>query len=115
MENEVIENVMRKSLFSKLPKWLKVILVIISILTLVYWVSFIVIKILSAIRFILQEISKKEHWWFFVVTMLVVGIVALLLSQFVFGLDPFGKVISWCVSIFDKIKDPFIQWVITWK
>ena len=115
MENEVIENVMKKSLFSKLPKWLKVILVIISVLTLVYWVGFIVIKILSAIRFILQEISKKEHWWFFVVTMLLVGIVALLLSQFVFGLDPFGKIATWCVSIFDKVKDSFINWVITWK
>lgn len=115
MENELLEKVAKTSLFSKLPKWLKVVLVIISILTLVYWVGFIVIKILSAIRFILQEISKKEHWWFFIVTMLLVGIVALLLAQFVFGLDPFGKLTEWCVGIFDNMKEKFIDWILTWK
>ena len=111
--NEVIESVVKTSLFSKLPKWLKVILIIVSILTLVYWVGFVVIKILSLIRFILQEISKKEHWWFFIVTMLLVGIVALLLAQFVFGLDPFGKLSVWCVGIFDKITETIIEWVLS--
>lgn len=115
MENEVIEKVVKQTLFSKMPKWLKTILIILSILTLVYWVGFVVIKILSALRFILQEISKKEHWWFFIVTMLIVGIVALLLSQFVFGLDPFGKLASWCCEIFDNIKDAFIDWILTWR
>lgn len=115
MENEVIEKVVKQTSFSKMPKWLKTILIILSILTLVYWVGFVVIKILSALRFILQEISKKEHWWFFIVTMLIVGIVALLLSQFVFGLDPFGKLASWCCGIFDSLKDSFIDWILTWR
>lgn len=111
--NAIIENVTKTSFFSRLPKWLKITLIIISILTLVYWVGFIVIKILSLVRFILQEISKKEHYWFFIVTMLVVGIVALLLSQYVFGLDPFGKIGDWCTETYDKIINEVTKWILS--
>lgn len=112
MEDSVVDTVVKKSLFSNLPKWLKIFLVVLSIITMVYWIGYIVIKILALVRFILEQVSKKEHWWFFVIVILLVGIVALLLAQFVYDLNPFGNFFDWCEEIFDKARNAIGEWIL---
>ena len=91
--------------YSNFPKWLKVVLLIISILTLVYWLGLITFKILSAIRYVGAFLFDKRNYWTFIVTLLIIGISAILLAQFYFNLDPIGKLLNWAEQVFNDLRN----------
>lgn len=89
---------------SKLPKWLKILIYIVLTLTLIYWLGLLVYKFLEAIRKFIHWASEQRNWWTFLTCILILGIGSLLLAQFVFGLDPFGKVTQWFVNCFNNMR-----------
>lgn len=98
MEQQVI----KRSLFSKMPKWLQIILTILSIITVVYWLGFMTYKILSAIRCVGAFIFEKRNYWTFLTCILILALGTLIVSQFVLGLDPLGTAYNWLI---DRLKD----------
>ena len=116
MENIINEeNIIRKNLFQSLPKWLRIILIpigiliILSIITVIYWAILLIYKILKINRIIMEYVFKEDHYWTFVICLIMILISALLLSQFVFGLDPFGKFINSIIEKINEIKNNLIK------
>lgn len=85
----------KKHWYSKLPKWLQFILLIISLITLVYWLGFAIYKLLDAIRAIGAFIFDKRNYWTFLTCILILVVGSILLAQYYFNLDPFGKFVEW--------------------
>lgn len=96
---------LHKHWYSDLPKWLKAILLIISLITVVYWVGFMIYKILCAIRVIGAFIFEKRNYWTFLGCILILGVGALLLAQFYFGLDPVGQFVKWVTSLWESLRE----------
>lgn len=93
------------SFFSRLPKWLRVLLIIASIITLVYWLGFIVYKTLSAIRVVGSFIFEKRNYWTFIGCIVILLIGTLVVAQFWLGLDPIGHLQDFVLEKFELIKE----------
>lgn len=89
---------------SHMPAILKILLYILLTLTCIYWIIMLTYKLLSIIRICMHFISEKRNWWTFVVVLVIIGISALLLGQFYFGLDPVGKVAQWFVERWSEFR-----------
>ena len=107
--------------YSNLPKWIKVILLILSLVTVVYWVGRLVVLILEAFRTLLELVfiylgmallwvsenffERKNFYtgiaWVFIA---VVGCV--LICEFVFDLGIFEKVANWALDVWEMFR----QW-----
>lgn len=109
MEQQVINEAVKRSLFSKLPKWLRVILIIVSIITLVYWLGFIVYKLLTAIRCVGAFIFEARNYWTFLGCILVLAIGTLIVAQYVLGLDPLGQASNWVIDRWNDLKGFLIE------
>lgn len=105
---EVLTPIKKIHWYSNFPKWVKVLLLIVSLITMVYWVGFIIYKILSAIRSIGAFIFDKRNYWVFLTCILILVVGALLIAQFYFDLNPFGQFYEWLL----EQKDYTIQWII---
>lgn len=100
---EIAQAAIKKHWYSGLPKWLKAVLLIISIITVVYWFGFMVYQILKGIRVIGAYIFEQRNYWTFILCLFLIVISALLIAQFYYGLDPFGKFIDWLTGLFDSL------------
>lgn len=112
MDEEIIKAVVKQHWYSNFPKWLKVILLILSLITVVYWVGLAIYKILSAIRCVGAFIFEKRNYWTFLCCILILVIGGLLLAQFYFGLDPFGKFVEWAVETWDYLREVIANFII---
>lgn len=101
--SEIISNaVIKSNWYSRLPKWLRVLLLIASIVTLVYWIGYCLYLILKVIQIVGSFIFNKNHYWVFLMSILLSIITMLVIAQ-ICGLNPFGK-------MFDFFKDK-IDWI----
>lgn len=91
----------KKHWYSGLPKWLKIVLLILSIITLVYWFGFMLYQILKGFRVIGAYIFEQRNYWTFILCVFLIIISALLIAQFYYNLNPFGKFINWLTGLFD--------------
>lgn len=94
--------------YNRLPSAIRFILLVFSIITLVFWLGVFVYKIIDTARKLIHWLTDSRNWWTFVVCILILGIGILLASQFVFNLDPVGKVVNW----FNETKDGVKEWLI---
>ena len=101
--------VIKASLFSRLPKWLRVILILLSIITVVYWLGFIIYKLLCAIRAVGAFIFETRNYWTFLACILILIIGSLLIAQFILGLDPWGNVVNWVIDRWNDFKGLLIE------
>ena len=99
------------SLFNKLPKWLRVVLIFVSIITLVYWIGFIIYKLLSAVRVIGAFIFESRNYWTFLCCILILVVGSLLVAQFFLELNPFGEITEWGRSQITNLRDSFISMI----
>lgn len=102
----------KTSRFSRLPKWLRVVLLTLSILTVVYWLGFLIYKLLCAVRVIGAFIFDKRNYWTFLICIVILLVGSLLMAQFYFGLDPFGKMAAWFVQKWDEFREILIELLI---
>ncbi len=108
MEQQIISEV-KRSIFHKLPKWLRIILITLSIITVVYWLGFITYKVLSAIRVVGAFIFEKRNYWTFLVCILILLVGSFIIAQFMLGLDPWGNFWNWVIDRFNEIKSNLIE------
>lgn len=99
----------QQSFFSKLPKWLRVLLIIASIITIVYWVGFLLYKILCAIRVIGAFVFEKRNFWMFLGCIVILLVGTLLVAQFWLGLDPIGRLQELILEKFEIVKTFIIE------
>ena len=98
------EMVLKKHWYSNFPKWLKAILLIVSIITLIYWIGFITYKILCAIRVFGAFIFEKRNYWTFLMCIFILVVGSLLIAQFALDLNPFGKLYEWILLKISEIR-----------
>ena len=102
-ENVNLNVVPKLTLFARLPKWLRAILLLVSIITVIYWLGFSVYKFLSALRVIGAFIFDKRNYWTAVWCILILCVGAILLGQFYFELDPIGKLIEFITPYYERL------------
>lgn len=100
------------SFFSRLPRWLRVFLIIASIITLIYWIIFITYKILCAIRVFGAFIFDKRNYWTFLFCIFILALGTLLISQFVLNLNPIGKFVDFMLEQYNYIKQTIAEKII---
>lgn len=88
-----------------LPRWIKMMMYIVLTVTCVYWVGYIIYKVLSLVRFILHSVSSKEHWWFTVFIVIGVGIAMLLFMEFRTESKPFTELWIWIEKMFNEMRE----------
>lgn len=88
-----------------MPNFLKVFLYILLTVTCVYWLCYLLYKFLEILRIILHTISERGHWWFMIFVIIAFAIATLLISQFVFDLDPIGKFVEWIKINFQSFRN----------
>jgi len=99
----------KNSFWNKLPLVIKIILLLLSIVTIVFWACFIAYHLANLLRAILHFLTEKKAFWIFMMCIIICSVIGLLFAQFYFGLDPFGKAYSW---VLDKINIAK-QWLIS--
>lgn len=90
----------------RMPKPIRIIYYIILGITLIYWLYRFIAGVLSFIQKLGSFVFEKHNYYTFVVCILILAIGILLASQFIFGLNPFGKVCDWFVDKWNDIR----QW-----
>lgn len=106
---QIVKKPLAYRIGDKLPKILRVIYYILLTITLVYWLYRLIGFLLKSIQKIGSFLFEKEHYYTFVFCLFILAIGTLLISQFVFGLDPFGKCINWIVEKWYDLKEWFIN------
>lgn len=104
-ENYLSDEQVRFPFFKRLPKWLRITLIVLSILTMVYWIGYITYKILCGVRIFGAFIFDKRNYWTFLTCIAILLIGTLLVSQFALGLDPIGKAYQYIINQFKNLRD----------
>ena len=92
---------------SEMKKPLKIILYILLSITCVYWLGFILYKILDLLRIILHNMTEKSHWWFFVIITIIFTLGALILLETTTDIKPFTSLQHFIIDTFYMLKDWF--------
>lgn len=88
----------------KLPKPFRVIYYLLLSLTLIYWLYRVITGVLEMIQRLGAFIFEKRNFYTFIVCLLILGVGVLLASQYVFGLDPFGKIVAWALEKWEAFR-----------
>lgn len=88
-----------------IPRWLKVLIKILLIITVIYWFTILIYKLIDLIRSILHFITEKNNWWMFVICLVVLVVGAILLGEYYFGLEPFAKIEAWFLEIVEQVRN----------
>lgn len=121
MEQEIIQAVVKKHWYSSYPKWLKIVLLVISIVTVVYWVGRLIAIILEAVRtigelvfdwlskamaWIGNNIFGKDHFYTCICCLFIAIVACTLICEFVFDLGVFELIINWALDVWETFR----QW-----
>lgn len=94
-----------------LPRPLRFIYYAILILSGVYILYRIIEWVLKTIQKIGQFIFDDRTYWAVWICILILVIGGLLLGQYYFDLDPFGKIAEAVTSLFDQVRENFSTWL----
>lgn len=108
-QQDVIINEAKRSIYHKLPKWAQFILKVLSIITVVYWLGYLVYKLLSAIRSIGAFIFEARNYWTFLCCILILVVGTFIAAQCYLGLDPLGQVGNWFIDRWQDFKNILIE------
>lgn len=70
----MVTSVVKASWFDRLPKPLRIILIIISIVTIIFWLCKLIFNLLKINRIVMAYIFDKDHYWTFVICLLMIGL-----------------------------------------
>ena len=101
---EIIKKRLAYRIGDKMPKPIRVVYYVILAITLIYWLYRLTASILELIQKIGSFIFEKRNYYTFIVCILILCVGILLASQFIFNLDPFGKVANWLVSKWNDLR-----------
>lgn len=104
-----MEDIIKKHWYSNFPRWLKIVLLIVSIITIIYWVGFMTYKILCGIRVIGAFVFEKRNYWTFLSCILLLLIGSLIMAQCVLGLNPIGIATEYILEKWQSIKEVIVN------
>lgn len=93
-----------KKLWLVMPSWMKKVFIVLSIVTVVYWVLWALYNALHGIRFFLHWLTDKTVFNVILLIIIGVSIGAFIYAQFVLGLDPIGKFQEWLLPYYEEFK-----------
>lgn len=93
----------------KMPKPIRVIYYVLLGITLIYWTYRLIALILDLIQKVGVFVFDKRNYYTFVICLIILGVGILVASQFIFGLDPFGKSLNWVVDKYNDLKNSIIN------
>lgn len=85
-----------------LPKWLRIIYYIITVLSFVYIVYRFLEWLLKTVQKIGYFIFDPKNYWTAVLAVSIIIICTFIAAQFVLGLDPWGNFIHWIVESYEN-------------
>lgn len=88
----------------KLPKPIRIIYYILLTITLIYWLYRVITGLITLIQKIGSFLFEKRNYYTFVVCLLILAIGVFLASQFIFNLDPLGKLGNWFNELWQDIR-----------
>lgn len=94
-----------------LPRPLRFIYYAILILSGIYIIYRLIEWVLKTIQKIGQFIFDDRTYWAVWICILILVIGGLLLGQYYFDLDPFGKIAEAVTSLFDQVRENFSTWL----
>lgn len=91
---------------SKLPSLIKFIIYIILTITIVYWLLYLVYKILDILRALIHLFTDKGHFWFMILFIIALGIGVLFLMEYVIdvGYKPITLGIEWIKEQYEFVR-----------
>ena len=107
--DDVLQVLKKEHWYSKFPKWVKILLLIVSVVTMIYWLGLIVYKILCAIRVIGAFVFEKRNYWTFLCCILILLVGSLIMAQGVLGLDPIGKATEFIIEKWQYLKEVIVD------
>ena len=90
---------------SKLPSWLKVLINVALTLTVVYWLGYMVYKILDVFRLFLHTLTEKKIFWIEFGIVVIVFIGTCLYLQYNTDIHPFTNAYEWLLNVFNLSRD----------
>ena len=103
MEQEILKTTI--SPFHKLPKWLRVIVIILSILTIIWWFGWLLYKFNKAFRVFLAWVSQPRNYYWFEGILIFSIICGLFVAQFCSDLKPFTRLFDNIKELINNIRD----------
>lgn len=88
-----------------MPRWLKILIDVLIIVTVVYWLGYTIYKILDVLRMFLHAVSEKKIWWVAIVILLGCTITTLCILEFCTDVKPFTMLGNWIVSLYNDARD----------
>ncbi len=95
--------------FDKMPKWLRVLLIVLSIITIIYWAIWLAFHIWKYTGKALHWISDPRNWWIYTSVILILVVGGLLLAQFCSDIKPFTHLWNNIVELYDSLKEKIIS------
>ena len=89
----------------RLPKWLKILLDIALTLTCIYWVGFLVYKILDVFRLFLHTMTEKKVFWIALCIILMCAITTLCILEFTTDVKPFTQIGDFFIKLFNDTRN----------
>lgn len=124
---EVVKEVAKKSWFSGLPKWLKTILIVISLVTVVYWVGRLVYYILELVRTLGElafkglsiaftktgeAIFEKGRFYTGISIIVIAVVVCILICEFIFDLGVFELITDWALDVWERFRETMTNLIV---
>lgn len=120
MEQEIIQAVVKSHWYSNFPKWLKALLLIISLITVVYWVGRLVYYILELVRTLGElafkglsiaftktgeAIFEKGRFYTGISIIVIAVVVCILICEFIFDLGVFELITNWALDVWERFRE----------
>ena len=90
---------------SIMPRWLQILIEILLTLTVVYWLGYIVYKLIDILRILLHSMTEKKIWWVSLTIILGCTIATLLILEFTTDIKPFTQFGNRIVMVYAQIRN----------
>ena len=96
---------------SKMPKWLKFIIYTILIVSVIYWLGYLIYKIVDFLRFFVNSVTDKKMFWVSVGVMIICGIVTLIILEYNTDVKLITDAWEWTKGVYETVKNKVIEWL----
>lgn len=108
MDEVLTDQIMRKpawyfNWYKCLPKWIRIIVEILLVLTMVYFIMILLYKIWDTIGKIIHFLSDRRNWWTYSIAVLIVVVGGLIVAQMIGEWKPFTELIEWAKGCFQQL------------
>lgn len=90
---------------SSMPKWLQIIINVVLTITVVYWLGYMIYKVLDILRLFLHTMTEKKIYWVALGILFTCFLITLFILEFNTDIKPFTLFWEWVCNIFNGARD----------